>query len=314
MAAAASKPSSTVEAAVDDKKKAASPSTSKTSNTLSQILRALLFITPLLIGIIIGGYITAQLLESEYQIIVSELRSIHRAAIEETQSTHSIQCQSMLSNQKQSYDAEVAKFKMHMSHQERAFHSQSEKYIKETTMAYKLASEGLDKSSQKLMQEKEKYAELELSSQKLKEEVDVCESIMLQLEQADKRNLAIRNTLTETNKQIDQLKNDLNGAEAELDRRDIERAECDDNYRNLLQCRKSLNDDNINSSHESKECECHEEELRQQVTELEERVLLGVNDSNELREVEQEKEFWENKATLIINKVSFRAKKEVLER
>ena len=313
MAAAASKPSSTVEAAVDDKKKAASPSTSKTSNILSQILRALLFIAPLLIGIIIGGYITAQLLESEYQIIVSELRSTHHAAIEETQSTHSIQCQSMLSNQKQSYDAEVAKLKIHMSHQERAFHSQSEKYIKETTMAYKLASEGLDKSSQKLMQEKEKYAELELSSQKLKEEVDICESIMLQLEQADKRNLAIRNTLTETNKQIEQLTNDLNGAEVELDRRDIERAECDDNYRNLLQCRKSLND-NINSSHESKECECHEEALRQQVTELEERVLLGVNDSNELREVEQEKEFWESKATLIINKVSFRAKKEVLER
>ena len=108
------------------------------------------------------------------------------------------------------------------------------KYIDELTTAYQRTTTALQKASHRVQSEINKH-----------------ESLQSQLSHCEKRHLAIRNTLTKSNmnveglsgdvqsltNQLRQLENELNGALEELDRRDLERVECDIHYRNLVACR-----------------------------------------------------------------------------
>eukprot|EP00580_Thalassiosira_gravida_P003918 CAMPEP_0201604352 /NCGR_PEP_ID=MMETSP0492-20130828/4525_1 /ASSEMBLY_ACC=CAM_ASM_000837 /TAXON_ID=420259 /ORGANISM="Thalassiosira gravida, Strain GMp14c1" /LENGTH=461 /DNA_ID=CAMNT_0048068371 /DNA_START=648 /DNA_END=2033 /DNA_ORIENTATION=- len=80
------------------------------------------------------------------------------------------------------------------------------------------------------------------------------ESTQLQVTQVNKRVQAIRNTMTEMTRQLQDARSqvaektkllddaalELDAAEQELDRRDIERAECDENHREMMKCRESM--------------------------------------------------------------------------
>lgn len=112
--------------------------------------------------------------------------------------------------------------------------STPQKFIDELTAAYQRTTTALQKASHRVQSEINKH-----------------ESLQLQLSHCEKRHLAIRNTLTKSNmnveglsgdvqsltNQLRQLENELNGALEELDRRDLERVECDIHYRNLVACR-----------------------------------------------------------------------------
>ena len=203
--------------------------------------------------------------------------------------------------------------RMHANQSELAFQKRVEEYLKETNMAYKLANEGLEKAKQRVHMEIEKR-----------------EPILLDLSQSEKRLQAIRNTLTEstnalervkidhnaTAQELKQLQSELDAAEDELDRRDLERVECDEHHRNLRECRKYI-DANI-PANQKKVAEMNER-LIQKVNTLEEQIRgkneqCVTSDSPKVKEIVQEKEFWEKKASLIMDKVAFRSRKDVLDR
>ena len=208
---------------------------------------------------------------------------------------------------------EIAKCRMHANQSELAFQKRVEEYLKETNMAYKLANEGLEKAKQRVHMEIEKR-----------------EPILLDLSQSEKRLQAIRNTLTEstnalervkidhnaTAQELKQVQSELDAAEDELDRRDLERVECDEHHRNLRECRKYI-DANI-PANQKKVAEMNER-LIQKVNTLEEQIRgkneqCVTSDSPKVKEIVQEKEFWEKKASLIMDKVAFRNRKDVLDR
>lgn len=208
---------------------------------------------------------------------------------------------------------EIAMCRMHANQSELAFQKRVEEYLKETNMAYKLANEGLEKAKQRVHMEIEKR-----------------EPILLDLSQSEKRLQAIRNTLTEstnalervkidhnaTAQELKQLQSELDAAEDELDRRDLERVECDEHHRNLRECRKYI-DANI-PANQKKVAEMNER-LIQKVNTLEEQIRgkneqCVTSDSPKVKEIVQEKEFWEKKASLIMDKVAFRSRKDVLDR
>ena len=208
---------------------------------------------------------------------------------------------------------EIAKCRMHANQSELAFQKRVEEYLKETNMAYKLANEGLEKAKQRVHMEIEKR-----------------EPILLDLSQSEKRLQAIRNTLTEstnalervkidhnaTAQELEQVQSELDAAEDELDRRDLERVECDEHHRNLRECRKYI-DANI-PANQKKVAEMNER-LIQKVNTLEEQIRgkneqCVTSDSPKVKEIVQEKEFWEKKASLIMDKVAFRSRKDVLDR
>lgn len=109
-----------------------------------------------------------------------------------------------------------------------------QKYIDEISNTYRRTTEALQKASHRVQAE-----------------IDKQESLQLQLSSCDKRNHAIRNSLTTSYHNIEGLQrevqslttrlqsfeSELDTAFEELDRRDIERVECDTHYRNLVQCR-----------------------------------------------------------------------------
>ena len=208
---------------------------------------------------------------------------------------------------------EIAKCRMYANQSELAFQKRIEEYLKETNMAYKLANEGLEKAKQRVHMEIEKR-----------------EPILLDLSQSEKRLQAIRNTLTEstnalervkidhnaTAQELKQVQSELDAAEDELDRRDLERVECDEHHRNLRECRKYI-DANI-PANQKKVAEMNER-LIQKVNTLEEQIRgkneqCVTSDSPKVKEIVQEKEFWEKKASLIMDKVAFRSRKDVLDR
>ena len=186
-------------------------------------------------------------------------------------------------------------------------------------MAYKVANEGLDKASSRL-----------------KLEVTNHETTQLELTQANKRLQAIRNTLhdseralqesqdahNETSQKVFHLQHEITLWEEEMDKRDIERADCDVTYNDLLHCRESLREALVELSNKdipgglsdplktSTQVELEKvleekKELSDKITEMKAKKILDCG---------EEKEYWENKAKSMIEKVKFRSKKEVLER
>ena len=208
---------------------------------------------------------------------------------------------------------EISKCRMYANQSELAFQKRVEEYLKETNMAYKYANEGLEKAKQRVHMEIEKRTPL-----------------LSDLTQSEKRLQAIRNTLTEstnalervkiehnqTAQELEQVQSELDAAEDELDRRDLERVECDEHHRNLRECRKYI-DANI-PENQQRVAEMNER-LIQKVNTLEEKIRgkneeCVTSDSPKVKEIVQEKEFWERKASLIMDKVAFRSRKDVLDR
>lgn len=278
--------------------------------------------------------------------LVATLQADHRAAMIETQVGYA-NCRARSSKEKHSYQEKVAKLRARVDQTEREFQRRVEGYLSETNEAWRVANEGLDKASSRLKLEIERH-----------------ESTRLQLSQADKRLAAIRNTVQESKRsmeasesklgeaelQVRYLQRELDAAEEELDRRDLERAECDENHRNLLQCRAGLDtsttlassdeasesvkeiyarlevitgqrDDllrQVESMKEKHELQDHlyaeiDERSREIAQEKEYWQKTATEIDEQSREIVQEKEYWETKAKGIMDKVIFRSRKAVLD-
>lgn len=136
----------------------------------------------------------------------------------------------------------------------------------------------------------------------------------------------------ETEEQLQHLKRELDGAEEELDRRDLERAECDEHHRNVLQCRESLKEALVDLANHETSGECgdtkatamqlvqvmeHKDNLTEQVRSLIETAEQRDAQLDEAdfrsKEIDQKREYWERKATSMMEKITFRGRKEVLE-
>lgn len=236
-------------------------------------------------------------------------------------------------------------------------------------MAYTATNEGLKKLLDRLKTEVDKHKsdQLQLSEaasrlkikqenhdvtksqlvqtmDRLKSEEVRHESTQLRLAQVNKRIQAIRNTMTEstralevsriqrneTETQLQQLRREL---EAELDRRDVERAECDELHREMLQCRESLRQalDSPAPDGEHYASLEKEREINKQMTmqlahvleesrELERKAQMLVEKEgtitkmkSALKEVERDRDVWRRMGKSLMEKVGIRNRMEVLD-
>mmetsp|Transcript_14285 Transcript_14285/g.25500 ORF Transcript_14285/g.25500 Transcript_14285/m.25500 type:complete len:607 (+) Transcript_14285:163-1983(+) len=270
-----------------------------TSLSCGRVFGVVQLIMVLVTGAVVGAYLTAHLLESEYKNIVANLQSDQHKSLLKTQNDY-IKCQSHLTIEQRSNHEDISSIRILADQTERAFQRRVEQYLNETNMAYRVANEGLEKASSYLKIEVEKHEftrsqlsqaealllaeknDHELLQQNLTKTIDRLneemedheateksvtraetllelekehhESTQLQLTQVNKRVQAIRNTMTEMTRQLEDARSqlaektklledaalELDAAEDELDRRDIERAECDENHREMTKCRESL--------------------------------------------------------------------------
>mmetsp|Transcript_10424 Transcript_10424/g.18449 ORF Transcript_10424/g.18449 Transcript_10424/m.18449 type:complete len:575 (+) Transcript_10424:109-1833(+) len=351
------------------------PNSDAKSSAFGRVLLLVQIFIALITGAILGGYLSAHILESEYQNIVANLQSDHHSSLLHTQNDY-IKCQSGLTAEQRYNEQEMTKLRIHADQNERAFQQRAEQYVNETNMAYKVANEGLERASSRVKMEAEKHeytkqqlsdassrlnteaeehksTQLQLSeaSSRWKMEVEKHESTMLQFNQVNKRVQAIRNTLTEqtraleaaknerkeTDSQLQHLLSELDAAEEELDRRDIERAECDEHHREMLKCHDSLEEALANAVNAGTPASLVEEreamkktaaqlarvweqkeELVQQVQWLTEeegaKDALFAEIESKSKEAEYERGVWEMKARSIMEKITFRSRKDVLEK
>lgn len=234
--------------------------------------------------------------------MVTKLQTDHRAALVRTQGDYTT-CQSRLSEEKLVCQEKVAKLRVQVDQMEREFQSTVEHYLSETNTAYRAANEGLDRASSRL-----------------KEEVEGHESTRLQLSQADKRVAAMRNTMHQSNEalkaskdelreseqQVQRLQQELDDVEEEFDRRDLERAECDAKHRSMIECLEELD--------VAKKLTFTDEEMTARLD-----MVIGQRDNllhkvELLTEGQKSAEYWEKRARLMMERVTFRSQKEVLKR
>ncbi len=208
-----------------------------------------------------------------------------------------------------------------------------------------LAQEGLEKAYERYKQVQSNLSE---ATQKL--EIIQNEYRDMQVQQENLENQRI-----ESEKKLKQLRRELEATGEELERRDMERAECDGLHRNLIQCQKSLETmkDSADEHERGKESDRDDEDdkdmCRKSLEQEQEDLLLALEQNEKLAEeirelrendcdhrrgddlsnqmeekiaslekqVEEsrfEMEYWRDKNEMMIKKIKFRSKKEVLER
>mmetsp|Transcript_46582 Transcript_46582/g.97886 ORF Transcript_46582/g.97886 Transcript_46582/m.97886 type:complete len:581 (+) Transcript_46582:163-1905(+) len=337
--------------------------TESSTTTFGRIVMIVQIVIALVVGAILGAYLTAYILETEYKSIVSALQSDHHTSLLASKNDY-IKCQNNLTHEVTTAEVEMAKLVLHADQNERTFQQRAVEYVKETNAAYRHANEGLTKAQlryqKEIMEHKATKNTVKEMESKLSKEVENHESTQLQLSQVDRRISAIRNTLAESQKELRaeqaahnasisrerELGESLDEMEEELDRRDLERAECDDHHREMLQCRQSLRealegnagtaaaaagiveDENVLSVALANEKQASEnlaaklalalkekEELEHTIGVLREEGVGHLMEMERIsRELEEDRELWQMKAKNIMNKISFRNRKEVLER
>lgn len=289
---------------------------------IPMIAKALL---ALIVGVLIGGFVVTSLLEAEYQQIVTQLRSDHRISLSQLKNEY-ITCQSDLANEKKinderlmgeldelahSWEEDMSKLKAAAERNEQEYKQRVERHLKETNEAYVAANDGLEKASA-LLQSKQR--ELAQTNNRL-------EMSIRELENLEKARAV-------TERQLQAVRNELGEVGDELDRRDLERIECDENHRNLLQCQQSLEKaigDSDNSSFEQDRVQSAQqlaivsaqkdklisevEELREHEARLQEFV---VDAKTVAGDYERDRDLWREKAEIIMQKIKDRSQKEVL--
>lgn len=198
--------------------------------------------------------------------IVAQLMSDHRTALDQSQSHIKLQS---LDNDK---------LRIHIVQQEWVLQTQTEEYLKETTMTYKIASEGLTRASERLQLEIEKN-----------------ENIELQLAHANKRQHALRNTLVNCLT----LQSELDSAEETLYQQDIALEKCDMIHDRLLSCQNDL-DSNIPGPG------LHFDIILQHGLDQHDRIAWLEKENTKLRDIQDKREYWEKNAEKILDTITFR--------
>lgn len=248
---------------------------------------------------LLSGYITSTILDQEYKLIFAEMqKNCHQ-----TQNEY-LKCRSHSSE-------ETNKWRIYADQNIRACQEYVERYLGETITAYKLGSVGLNKAINRTLEHEALQRELTRgegmritlanSNEMLNQEVEVLEKE--------------RATLS---RQLQDVEVELEDAQNDLELRDLERVECDRNYRDLINCEENLKeahhdkvDDNEGPSPQVlKQLSYQVQELQKQgkmkAAMLEE---MGITLNNAKDEVQ----FWKMKTESLEKKIDFRSRRDVLK-
>ncbi|KAL9186111.1 hypothetical protein ACHAXT_005349 [Thalassiosira profunda] len=165
-------------------------------------LLALYIIAAIIAGAIVGGYVAVHFIEAEYKKIVTKLQSDHRSSLEQRL--------------------------IQADRTERAFQIKAEQYLTENIAAIKIANEGLDKASARLKLERDLHGDT-------KSKLDTTRNALRAAQGCGRQRVELQNELNAVQAELD-------ATLEELDRRDVERVECDEHHRNMLLCQESLKD------------------------------------------------------------------------
>ena len=190
----------------------------------------------------------------------------------------------------------------HADQNERAYQRSLQQYLEETNATYYVTNKALEKASFRLTTEIENYESAQLRLSQVDGALQTARSAvvksMKELEESNDERVRVKD-------QLQRLRSELDTAEKELDSRDVERAECDALNQDLLALKKKST--HITEIIEQKNQLASQLELMTEKDELYAAIDIKLNKS------EREREYWEAKATTMIDNIKFRNRKEVLE-
>jgi len=235
---------------------------------------------------------------------------------------------------KESWKEEVDSLKKEGEEKEIKYYQTVERALGRNVQALTLAREGLETAYDRYKQVQSNLSE---ATQKLEIIQNEYREMQSQYESLEKQRI-------ESEKTLKRLRRELEATGEELERRDLERAECDGLHRSLFQCQKSLE----NVQQQQQQSDVGDDRCRKSLEKEREDLLLALkrnknlaeevrklkNNSGHQRvdvnvetmegkiaELEQkldesqfEVEYWRDKNEMMINKIQFRNRKEVLER
>ena len=235
-------------------------STPAPPNASSQPLltHILILLLTFIIGILSGAYGTSTLLESEYQQIVSKLRSNQHAALSISHQDYKT-CQEELRDAKnivtQSTTADIANANDECSKELKAFQSQArhdallciqemEREMMWSHKAYEDTTVALSTAETKLKLLKEESITVKQELQRRGSELNQVNSNLERTttlyEEAKTKLDNIVSEVEEAKYAFEQIQIHVGTFEEEIERRDMERAQCDVIYREYDTCKRSL--------------------------------------------------------------------------
>lgn len=259
-----------------------------------------LFVTILLMvsSALLSGYITSTILDQEYKSIFAEMQK----DCHQTQNEY-LTCRSHMSE-------ETNKWRIYADLNIRACQEYVERYLGETITAYKVGSVGLNRAinrtlghealQRELAQGEDVRITLANSNEILNQELEVLEKERAKL-----------------SRQLQDVEVELEDAQNDLELRDLERVECDRNYRDLINCEKTLKEachDKIDNEAPSSEML---KQLSDQVQELQKQGKMKAAMLEEMgvavNNTKDQVQFWKVKAESLVNKIDFRSRRDVLK-
>jgi len=235
---------------------------------------------------------------------------------------------------KESWKEEVDSLKKEGEEKEIKYYQTVERALGRNVQALTLAREGLETAY-------DRYKQVQFN---LSEATQKLEIIQNEYREMQSQYESLENQRIESEKTLKRLRRELEATGEELERRDLERAECDGLHRSLFQCQKSLE----NVQQQQQQSDVGDDRCRKSLEKEREDLLLALkrnknlaeevrklkNNSGHQRvdvnvetmegkiaELEQkldesqfEVEYWRDKNEMMINKIQFRNRKEVLER
>ena len=208
-----------------------------------------------------------------------------------------------------SWEEEVAKVKSDAAEKERIYREKIERDLQEKILAFRVAHEGMNKVNDRL---KTVQPELVKASERLRVVQDEYKEKTWELQLVEKER-------AQTEKRLKDARRELEVVGEELDRRDIERAECDGLHRRLLECHQSLKlaKEGIITSESPDACQKSlEQAIEEKLEVIQHREVMEARIAEmEMRVHEQslDTDFWREKVEAITEKIKFRNRKEVLE-
>ncbi|KAL7473424.1 hypothetical protein ACHAXS_014031 [Conticribra weissflogii] len=275
-------------------------SSSRPSLTRSQqfVLTPLKLLLALLLGSLLGAIIISHLLTTEYSRMLSLQKSRHLSSISRIQAEFrnyvsnateekSVQMNFLeenlarsLEEVKELWKEEVDSLKKEGERKEIMYYQTVESALGRNVHTLTLAQEGLEMAYDRYKQVQSNLSE---ATQKL--EIIQNEYRDMQVQQENLENQRI-----ESEKKLKQLRRELEATGEELERRDMERAECDGLHRNLIQCQKSLETTKDNADeHErgkgsDRDDEDDKETCRKSLEQEREDLLLALEQNEKLAE------------------------------
>jgi len=259
------------------------------------------FVTILLMAssALFSGYITSTILDQEYKIIFAEMQK----DCHQTQNEY-LTCRSHISE-------ETNKWRIYADLNIRACQESVERYLGDAISAYKSGSDGLSWAVNRTL-------EHEALQNELTQREDMRTALANSNEILNQEVEALEEERAKLSRQLYDFEIELEDAQNDLERRDLERVECDSNYRDLINCEETLKeaqhdkiDSEAPSSHMLKQLSGQVQALQKE-REMKEAMLeeMGLTVNN----AEEEIQFWKMKAESLVEKIDFRSRRDVLKK